>query len=97
MEKKSETARRAAVEKAKSNSALSGFAPSEFALITFDQWIAGHWTTSEAVALLVKHHKELEIQASTGDQQASPNKLGITDTVRLQQAEADIVILRMAD
>lgn len=96
MEKRGETARRAAIDQAKANSALSGYAPSEYALSVYAQWVAGHWSMDEAVALLVQHHKELEAQAVSSDQHASPNTLGITDGARMKQAEADITTLRMA-
>lgn len=89
--------RREAIERAKTNSALDGFEPSAFGLSVFEQWISGHWTTDEAVTLLIQHHQGLEKNAARTDNTASPNKLGITDHERLHQAEADITTLRMAD
>ncbi len=89
--------RRKAIEQAKANNALSGFEPSAFGLSIFDQWIVGHWTADEAVSLVIQHHQELEKSAAASDNAASPNKLGITDSARLKQAEADITTLRMAE
>lgn len=89
--------RRKAIEQAKANNALSGYAPSAFGQSIFEQWIAGHWSTDEAVALLIRHHQESEKSAAASDNGATPNKLGITDSVRMKQAEADITTLRMAE
>lgn len=91
-----QAARATAVERAKVNSALSGYTPTEYGLSVFEQWIAGHWSVDEAIALLVQHHKEIDASASTSDEQASVNKLSITDSLRLKVAVADITILRMA-
>ena|ERR1700693_4113857 len=96
MDEDGKVARRAAINQAKTNSALSGLAPSEFALSLFEQWIAGHWNVDEGVALLKQHHQELEAKAAASDGQASPNLIGITDSVRMRQAEVDITTLRMA-
>lgn len=91
------TLRRKAIEQAKANNALSGYAPSAFGQSIFEQWITGHWTTDEAVALVIQHHQEIEKTAASSDNAASPNKLGITDSVRMKHAEADITTLRMAE
>src|SRR5471032_1382778 len=96
MEKCGEAARRTAIEQAIANSALSGLAPGGFALSLYEQWIAGHWNVDEGVALLKQHHQELEANAESSDGQASPNLIGITDSGRMKQAEADITTLRMA-
>lgn len=97
MENQDTAARSVAVDQAKGSSALSGFVPTEFGLSVYEQWIAGRWNVDEAVELLIQHHKELEAKADSTDQLASLNLLGITDSVRMKQAEADITILRMAE
>jgi hypothetical protein len=89
--------RRAAVEQAKANSSLSGFIPSEFALSLYEQWIAGSWNVDEGVVLFKQYHQELEAKADLSDGRAPPNLLGITDSARMKQAEADIMTLRMAE
>ncbi len=97
MDGRSQTARQAALDRAKANSFFSGFEPSPYGLSVFAQWIAGHWNADEAVALLIQHHKDLDAKAASSDQLAPPNLLGITDSDRMKQAEADIATLRMAD
>ncbi|MDO9421068.1 MAG: antitoxin VbhA family protein [Herminiimonas sp.] len=89
--------RKTAIESAINNNAISGLTPSPFAISIFEQWILGHWTTNEAVELLRQYHIELELTSAQSDLQASPNMLGITDTTRMRQAEADLTTLRMAD
>lgn len=96
MDEYSQTERQTAIDQAKAISDLSGFAPGPFALAIYGQWIAGHWSEDEAIALLVQHHKDLEASAGSSDQLAQPNNLGITDRIRMKQAEADITTLRMA-
>lgn len=97
MDERGQTARQAALDRAKANSFLSGLEPSAFGVSVFAQWIAGHWDADEAVALLIRHHKDLDAKAASSDHLASPNLLGITDSDRMKQAEADIATLRMAD
>ncbi|TCJ14924.1 hypothetical protein EZJ19_08540 [Parasulfuritortus cantonensis] len=88
-------ARLRAVDQAIANNGLSGFQPSEFGRNVFEQWIGGHWTTDEAVALVIQHYRDNPIQDS--DNAARENRMGLTDSQQLRLAEADITALRMAD
>lgn len=96
MESSAVATRRNAINSAIANSALSGFHPTEFGKSVYEHWIIGRWTTEEAIALLKKHHIEQAQQNPNSDGQAKPNKMGITDSVRLKQVEADLSTLRMA-
>lgn len=87
--------RRRAIEQALANNALSGFEPSDFGRSIFEQWIAGHWTADEAVALVIQHYKQ-DFWADSDDS-APENNMGLTDSRQLRLAEADITTLRMAE
>lgn len=88
--------RRAAVESATANSALSGFFPSLYGMWVYEKWIPG-MNEIDAIVLLKVHHKKLEDeQAATSDGKAHGNLLGVTDSRRMRIAEADIKTLRIA-
>jgi len=86
--------RRQVIKRALVNNALSGFKPSDFGLGVFEQWIHGHWTTDEAVALVIQHYQQSP--TSDSDNAAPENNMGLTDSRQLRVAEADITTLRMA-
>ena len=89
--------RRTAAKSATSNSALSGFFPSVYAMSVYEKWIAG-MDGNEAIDLLKDHHKKLEQEhAATSDGKAHGNLLGVTDSQRRRIAEADITTLRIAE
>jgi hypothetical protein len=96
MSENNQVTRRTAIDQAIASSGFSCFEPTEFGLSVYEKWIIGQLSVNDAVALLIQYHKELEIQAESSDHQAAPNKLTITDSIRLKQAESDIVTLRMA-
>ncbi|MES2128958.1 MAG: antitoxin VbhA family protein [Pseudomonadota bacterium] len=96
MNSKIESDRRAAVKNATAISALSGFVPSPYAMAVYEKWVAGI-DCDEAVSLLKDHHKKLEDEhAATSDGKAQRNLLGVTDSLRMHIAEADISTLRIA-
>ena len=88
--------RREAINRAVERNAWNDLTPSQFALDVYEQWVDGYLDAEDAMALLLGHHQELERAALTSDHAAAQNKLGITDSGRLRQAEADITTLRMA-
>ena len=91
-----ETDRRAAVKSAVAISALSGFVPSPYGMSVYEKWIGGI-DIDDAIVLLKDHHKKLEDeQATTSDGRARRNLLGVTDSQRMRNAEADITTLRAA-
>lgn len=62
----------------------------------YEKWIAG-MDENEAIVLLKNHHTKLEDeQAAMSDGKANENLLGVTDSLRMRVAEADITTLRMA-
>ena len=88
-------ARRRAIDQAVANNGLSGLQPSEFGRSVFEQWIDSHWTTDEAVALVIQHYRDNPVKDS--DNAARENRMGLTDSQQLRLAEADITTLRIAD
>lgn len=90
-------ARRKAIESAKANNALSGFQPSPFGLAVFEKWINGDHTAQEAVDAIRAHYSANAYSDGASDMQATPNKLGLTDSRQLHQFEADVTTIRMAE
>lgn len=86
--------RRQAIEQAIANNALSGFEPTDYGHSIFEQWIDGHWTIDEAVALVMQHYRDNPRPDS--DNAAGENRMGLTDSRQLHMAEADITTLRLA-
>ena len=96
MNSTTESNRREAVKSAIAISALSSFIPSPYGISIYEKWISGI-DTDEAIVLLKEHHKKLEEeQAATNDGKARRNLLGVTDSLRMRKAEADITTLRAA-
>ena len=87
--------RRQAIDSAIGSNALSGYHTSDFGKTVFERWIHGHWTTDEAVAIVIQHYKENPCADS--DSAARKNQMGLTDSHQLRVAEADITTLRIAD
>lgn len=89
--------RRAAIKNAMASSALSGFVPSTHGLLMYEKWIEG-LDGNTVVASLKEHHRNMEIlPGAVSDGKAKNNLLGLTDSGRLRNAEADITTLRMAE
>ncbi len=86
--------RRQAIKHAIANNALSGFNPSDYGYSVFEQWIDGHWTTDEAVALVIQHYRDNPHPEN--DNAARVNRMDLTDSRQLHMAEADITTLRIA-
>ena len=86
--------RRQAARQALAIHALSDLEPSALGSEVLAQWVDGHWTCDEAVDLVVQHY--CAHPCSDSDHAAQENLLGLTDSRQLQQAEADITILRLA-
>jgi hypothetical protein len=92
-----EERRRAAIKNAMASSALSGFVPSAHGLLMYEKWIEG-LDGNSIVAILKEHHRNMESAPGVvSDGKAKQNLLGLTDSGRLRNAEADITTFRMAE
>lgn len=87
----------AAIKNALASSALSGFVPSVYGLLMYEKWIEG-LDGNAVVSSLKEHHRKMEIEPdAVSDGKAKKNFLGITDSGRLRNAEADITTFRMSE
>lgn len=93
----SDERRRAAIKSAMASSALSGFVPSPQGLLMYEKWIEG-LDGNSIVAILKEYHRNMErAPGAVSDGKAKQNLLGLTDSARLRNAEADITTIRMAE
>jgi hypothetical protein len=91
-------ARQRAIAWAIANNGLSGFQPSAFGRGVLSVWESGALSTEAGVARVIDHYKALAtLMAVSSDGRARANALGVSDSAMLNQLEADVTTLRLAE